>query len=185
MVIGRICWGSGLAGRILQYGRVRCVAALPGPVSDDETGVYEGDDSASCYRRSYQSVQLLVPADRQLEVSRADPLGAHVLHRVPSQLEHFRSEVLEDGCRVDGCSTADSTGPCGAAWLEEAMHTSHWELKPCAGWAGDRAHLHLRSGLFMTRLRHVCSFWWVFFKSITTFPWVNNLWICQQLFLWH
>lgn len=73
-----------------------------------------------------QGVQLLITADRQLQVPGRDPLDFEILGSVPSQLQHLQDsrkrwecrgegcwvwgggsylsgQVLEDGCTVHGC----------------------------------------------------------------------------------
>ena len=60
------------------------------------------DDAAARDRRLDQRVELLVTADRELEVARRDALHLEGLARVARELEHLGREVLEDGRRVHG-----------------------------------------------------------------------------------
>ena len=60
------------------------------------------DDSAPRDVGADERVQLLVPADGELEVARRDPLEAEVLARVAGQLEHLRGQVLQDASPIHG-----------------------------------------------------------------------------------
>ena len=73
-------------------------------------------------------IQLLVAPDSQLQVPGGDSPNLEVLAGVSSQLEHFGSEVLQDGRSVDRRGrphTLFSTDTC----FQETVDTTHWELK--------------------------------------------------------
>ena len=55
-----------------------------------------------------QGVELLIPADRQLEVARGDTLHLQILAGVARQLQNLGSQVLEDRRRVDGRRRSDA-----------------------------------------------------------------------------
>lgn len=74
-----------------------------------------------------QGVQLLVTSDGQLQVPRCDSLDLQVLGSVASELENLGRQVLEDGCAVDCCSSADSAVGVDSA-LQESVDSSDWEL---------------------------------------------------------
>ena len=59
-------------------------------------------------RRTDERVELLVAANRQLEVTRGDALDVEILGRVAGQLEHLGRQVLEHGGEVDGRLGADA-----------------------------------------------------------------------------
>jgi len=80
----------------------------------DQRLVYVGDDSASSDGRLDQSVQLFVSSDGQLEMSGGDSLHFEILGGITSQLEHFSSQVLQDGRTVHsgrGAHTTVAGGP--------------------------------------------------------------------------
>uniref|UniRef100_A0A0E9WDE8 Uncharacterized protein n=1 Tax=Anguilla anguilla TaxID=7936 RepID=A0A0E9WDE8_ANGAN len=51
-----------------------------------------------------ERVQLFVPTDGQLQVTRSDALHLQILRGVPRQLQHLSSQVFQNSCTVDGCS---------------------------------------------------------------------------------
>ena len=65
------------------------------------------DDAAPRDVGADERVQLLVPADGELEVARRDPLEPEVLARVAGQLQHLRGQVLQDASPVHGGSGAN------------------------------------------------------------------------------
>ena len=65
------------------------------------------DDAAPRDVGADERVQLLVPADGELEVARRDPLEPEVLARVAGQLQHLRGQVLQDASPVHGRSGAN------------------------------------------------------------------------------
>ena len=68
------------------------------------------DSSLGDRHSSQQLVQLLVVADRQLEVSRDDPRLLVVPRSVAGQLEDLGGQVLHDGGHVDGGTGAHPLG---------------------------------------------------------------------------
>ena len=100
------------------------------------------DDPASSNRCLDQRVQLLVSTDRQLEMSRGDPLHLQILGCVAGQLEHLGGEVLQDGRAVDGGSGSNSArGGCtrfevtvdpeNGCFEEKKMENSTLESQTC------------------------------------------------------
>ena len=81
----------------------------------DERLVDVGDDSAAGDGRLDQGVQLLVPADGELQMPRGDPLHLEVLGGVAGELEYLGGEVLEDGGAVDGGGGSHTARREGAA----------------------------------------------------------------------
>jgi len=94
----------------------------------DEGLVDVGDDAAAGDGGLDQGVQLFVSADGQLQVAGSDTLHLQILGGVTGQLENLGSQVLQDGCRVDGGCGADSAVG-GSAVLQVTVNTAHWELK--------------------------------------------------------
>ena len=87
-----------------------------------------GDDTAARDGGLDQRVQLLVSADRELQVARCDPLHLEVLARVTRQLQHLGGQVLEDRRRVHRrCRTHTLVGVHPR--LEESVYTSDRELQ--------------------------------------------------------
>ena len=79
-------------------------------------------------------VQLLIVADRELDVARHDAGLLVVTSSVASQLKDLSSEVLEDGCHVHG-GTGTNSG-CHAHVTHVSAHTTDRELKACLGRSG-------------------------------------------------
>lgn len=77
--------------------------------------------------RADQSVQLLVTANGELQVTGRDALDLEVLGGVAGQLEHLGSEVFEDGGDVDGGLGADAHFLLGVVF-EEALYAAAGEL---------------------------------------------------------
>lgn len=65
-------------------------------------------DTTKRNRRPDQRIQLLVAANRELQVARRDALDLEILGRVAGELEHLGGEVFEDGGEVDGSFGADA-----------------------------------------------------------------------------
>ena len=59
-------------------------------------------------RRANKGIELLIPADRKLQVSRRDALDLEVLGRVARQLQHLCCQVFEHCGEVDGGFGADA-----------------------------------------------------------------------------
>jgi len=95
------------------------------------------DDPASSNRCLDQRVQLLVSTDRQLEMSRGDPLHLQILGCVAGQLEHLGGEILEDGRAVDGRSGSNSAWG-GCPRLEVPVDPADWKLKSSASASWNR-----------------------------------------------
>ena len=74
-----------------------------------------------------ESVQLLVVADGELEMSRDDPAPLVVLGGVAGQLKELGGEVLEHRGEVDGGASADTLGV--SALAEIPGDSSHGELE--------------------------------------------------------
>jgi len=90
------------------------------------------DDTTSGDRGLDEGVELLVTADRELQVPGRDTLHLQVLAGVSGQFQNFGREVLEDGRRVHGCGRADAVAVVDGL-LEEPMDAAHGELKPGLG----------------------------------------------------
>ena len=74
-----------------------------------------------------QRVELLVTADRELEMARRDTLDLEVLAGVAGELEDLGGQVLKDGGRVDGGGGTDTLGLLDGG-LEETVDTTDGEL---------------------------------------------------------
>lgn len=70
-------------------------------------------------------VQLLIVADGELEVARDDTGLLVVAGSVASQLENLGSEVLENGCEIDGSTGTDTLSIVALA--EKTMDTADGE----------------------------------------------------------
>ena len=81
-----------------------------------------------------QFVELLVIADRKLQVSRDDPLALVVTSGVSSQLKDLSAQVLEHGGHVHGGTTAEAWGKALLAHV--SADTSDRELQTGTGRAG-------------------------------------------------
>ena len=87
-----------------------------------------GENAALCNRDArQQSVQLLVVADSQLQVSGDDPRLFVVPRRVSCQLEHLSSQILHDCPQVDRSSSPDASSIVSFAQM--SVDASNWELK--------------------------------------------------------
>lgn len=85
------------------------------------------DTTASNGNITEKLVQLFVAADGQLEMTGRDGLLLVVSSSVASQLEDFSSQVLEDGCEVDGSTRTNALSIVALA--EETMDTTDGELE--------------------------------------------------------
>ena len=81
-----------------------------------------------------QFVELLVIADRKLQVSRDDPLALVITSGVSSQLKDLSAQVLEHGGHVHGGTTAEAWGKTLLAHV--SADTADRELQTSAGRAG-------------------------------------------------
>ena len=90
------------------------------------------DDTTASNGGLDQGIELLITADGELKVTGSDSLHLEIFASVASKLENLRSEVLEDGCRIDGgCST--DTAACANSTLEEPVDSSDRELNKKIG----------------------------------------------------
>ena len=72
-------------------------------------------------------VQLLVVSDSQLEMAGVDSGLLVVTGCVSGQLEHFSSQVFQDGSQVDGGSGSDTLGVVSLA--KQTVKTTNGELE--------------------------------------------------------
>jgi len=97
-----------------------------------------------------QLVELLVVADRQLEVTRDDARLLVVTSGIAGQLEHLGGEILHDGGEVDGCACTNSLGVVALA--QQTVDSANRELKSGAARSALRLSLNFAS---FTAARHV------------------------------
>jgi len=121
----------------LELGRL-LPAGLGGLV--DEGLVDVRDDTTPGDGGLDEGVELLVTADRELEVAGRDALHLEVLAGVPGQLEDLGGEVLEDRRRVDGRRRTDAVTVVDCA-LEEPVDPTDGELQSCLARTGLRGLL--------------------------------------------
>ncbi len=96
----------------------------------EELGVDVGEDSSlGDDDRAEEAVELLVVADRELQVAGDDARLLVVARGVAGELEDLSGEVLEDGGEVDGRAGADAGGVVAAA--EEAVDAPDRKLQAC------------------------------------------------------
>jgi len=81
-----------------------------------------------------QLVQFLIVADGQLKMTGDDTGLLVVTSGVAGQLEDFSSEVLKDGCEVDGSTSTDTLSV--VALSQETMDTADGESEACLGGSG-------------------------------------------------
>jgi hypothetical protein len=86
------------------------------------------DDASARDGALDERVELLVPADGELQVARGDALDLEVLAGVAGQLQDLGGQVLEDGGGVDGGGGAHAAVG-GRPRLEVAVDTAHRELR--------------------------------------------------------
>lgn len=86
------------------------------------------DHTAPSYCGLDKRVQLLVTTDGELQVTRSDALYLEVLGRVACQLQHLRSEVLQDRSAVH-CSGGTDPSMARGASLQMSVDAAHGELK--------------------------------------------------------
>ena len=92
-------------------------------VGEDTTG---GDGGAA-----EKSVELLIVADGELDVTGHNSGLLVVLGGVASELEDLSGEVLKDGGKVDWGTSTNALGV--SALLHEASDSADWELKSSLG----------------------------------------------------
>lgn len=85
------------------------------------------DDPTTGDRGLDERVELLVPADGQLEMAWGDALDLQVLAGVAGQLQDLGGEVLQDGSTEDGSSSAHTVMSLHTL-LQETMYATNWEL---------------------------------------------------------
>lgn len=100
------------------------------------------NDTTTSNGRLDECVQLFVSSDGQLQVTGSDTLHLQVLGRVACQLQNLSSQVLEDGCGVDGSGGAD-TSVAGGPVLRVPVDPAHGELEPRPAGPRLRLPLHL------------------------------------------
>jgi hypothetical protein len=93
----------------------------------DEALVDVRDDTAAGDRRLDERVELLVTADRELQMPRRNALHLEVLGGVARKLKNLRGQVLQDGGRVHGGGRANAALG-GRARLKVAVDTANREL---------------------------------------------------------
>lgn len=113
------------------------------------------DDTTAGDRRLDQTVQLLVSADGELQVTRRDTLHLQILGCVAGQLEDLSGQVLEDCRRVDGCRGTDAS-VAGRAVLQVPVDTTDGELKSGTGRAGNGLGFRLSGVLASFASCHFC-----------------------------
>lgn len=83
-----------------------------------------------------ESVELLVPSDREHDVARSDALLLRALGFVATQLDDLREQVLHGGGQVDRSTTADPLRV--AAVFHEASDARHTEVQTSLGGSAER-----------------------------------------------
>ena len=116
-----------------------------------------GDDAAASDGRLDERVELLISADRELQVTGSDALHLEVLARVAGELEDLGGEVLEDGGGVDRRRGADALAALDGR-LEEPVDTADGELKSGLGRPGLRRLLGRRGLATLASLSTLASF---------------------------
>ena len=106
------------------------------------------DTAGSDGSAGQKSVELLVVADSELDVTGHDSSLLVVLGGVACELEDLSCEVLKDGGEVHGGTGTDALSV--AALLHEAGNSSNWELKSSFGCSrhGTGSGLSLASSSF-------------------------------------
>ena len=85
------------------------------------------DTAAGDGGAAQKSVELLVVADSELNVTGHNSGLLVVLGGVAGELEDLSGEVLKNGSKVDWGASSDSLGPSSS--LQVAGNSSDWELK--------------------------------------------------------
>ena len=98
----------------------------------DEEDVDVGENTAGGNSGvAKESVELLIVADGQLNVSWDDSGLLVVLGGVSSEFENLSGEVFEDCSEIDWGTSTDTFSV--SAVLEETGNTTNWELKTSLG----------------------------------------------------
>lgn len=109
-----------------------------GLLGGEQVDMDVGQDTAgSDGGAAQESVELLVVADGELNVTGHNSSLLVVLGGVASELEDLSSEVLKNGGEVHGGTGTNALSV--AALLHEASDSSNWELKSSLGCARDGA----------------------------------------------
>ena len=106
-------------------------------------------------------VQLLVVANRQLQVTRDDPRLLVVASSVTCQLEYFGSQVLHDGRQVDGRAGADALRV--VSFTQVTMDSTDGKLQAGARRAGLALPLRLAS---FAATGHDARYLVVYYKTV-------------------
>ena len=93
------------------------------------------DTAAGDGGAAQKSVELLVVADSELNVTGHNSGLLVILGGVAGELEDLSGEVLKDGSEVHGGTSADALSV--AALLHEASDSADWELKSSLGCTRD------------------------------------------------
>jgi hypothetical protein len=107
-----------------------------GGLGDQHLGDVGQDTTLSDGDTAEKLVELLIVADRQLDVAGDDASLLVVAGSVAGKLKNLSSEVLEDGSEVHGGTSANSGGEL--ALLQEAADSANRELKTSLGALGLR-----------------------------------------------
>jgi hypothetical protein len=67
------------------------------------------DDTTAGNGALDEGVKLLISTDGQLQVARSDTLHLEIFTRISSQLQNLCCQVLQDGGRIDCCSSTNTT----------------------------------------------------------------------------
>jgi hypothetical protein len=86
-----------------------------------------GQDTTECDGGANQSVEFLVTADGELQMTRSDALDFEILGRVAGKFEHFGGQVFEHSSQIDGCLGADA-GFLSGNVAEMALDTTAGKL---------------------------------------------------------
>lgn len=93
----------------------------------DESLVDVRDHTAASDRGLDQSVELLVTADGELQVTGSNALDLQVLRGVACEFQNLSGQVLEDSGRVHSRSSTDSAAGVHSG-LEDSVDSSNGEL---------------------------------------------------------
>ena len=95
---------------------------------NDQGLVDVGDHTTASNSGLDQSVELLVTADSELQVTGGYSFNLQVLAGVAGELENLSGEVLEDCGSVDSGGSANTAVGAHSA-LQESVDSSHGELR--------------------------------------------------------
>jgi len=106
----------------------------------DERFVNVRNDTTASDGGLDERIEFLISANGELKMSWGDTLYPVVLRCITSQLEHFSSQILQDGGAIYSRSRPH-TSVIGSALLQEAMDSSYGELQTSSGRARGRGFL--------------------------------------------